>query len=223
MVRMLDQKILRTQYKHAKDRLFLFDYDGTLTPIVSNPAAAIPNDETIHTLKSLAQNPKNVVWIISGRDQQFLEKYFRGIAEIGLSAEHGCFMRPPRCGSWKNLTDSSNLGWQKEVMETYQRFVDTTPGSNIEQKKVALTWHYRGADPAVGKSQAERCRKSLQEGVLKKYNVEVIAGKANLEVRPRFVNKGYMTSQLADEFSSKNGHPPGFVLCAGDDFTDEGS
>lgn len=53
----------------------------------------------------------------------------------------------------------------------------------------------------------------------KKYDVEVMTGKANLEVRPRFVNKGEIAKRLVLEYGDA---PPEFVLCLGDDFTDEG-
>jgi trehalose 6-phosphate synthase/phosphatase len=46
-----------------------------------------------------------------------------------------------------------------------------------------------------------------------------MTGKANLEVRPRFVNKGEIAKRLVLEYGDQ---PPEFVLCLGDDFTDEG-
>lgn len=54
----------------------------------------------------------------------------------------------------------------------------------------------------------------------KKYDVEVMTGKANLEVRPRFVNKGEIAKRLVEAYGDE---PPQFVLCLGDDFTDEGN
>lgn len=50
-----------------------------------------------------------------------------------------------------------------------------------------------------------------------------MTGKANLEVRPRFVNKGEIAKRLvraADPAAAPSG-PPDFVLCLGDDHTDE--
>jgi len=46
-----------------------------------------------------------------------------------------------------------------------------------------------------------------------------MTGKANLEVRPRFVNKGEIAKRLVLEYGEQ---PPELVLCLGDDFTDEG-
>jgi len=85
---------------------------------------------------------------------------------------------------------------------------------------VALTWHYRRADPEFGAFQARQCQKHLEMTVAKKYEVEVMAGKANLEVRPRMLNKGEIARRLVLEYGET---PPEFVLCLGDDFTDEGT
>jgi trehalose 6-phosphate synthase/phosphatase len=77
-------------------------------------------------------------------------------------------------------------------------------GSFIERKRCALTWHYRPSDPELGAYMARECQKELENTVGKKWDVEVMAGKANLEVRPTFINKGEIA-----------------ILCLGDDFTDE--
>jgi trehalose 6-phosphate synthase/phosphatase len=67
-----------------------------------------------------------------------------------------------------------------------------------------------------------RSRVHLERTVAKKYDVEVMTGKANLEVRPRFVNKGEIAKRLVLDYGDQPGEPPEFVLCLGDDFTDEG-
>ncbi|KKA16990.1 Alpha,alpha-trehalose-phosphate synthase (UDP-forming) [Rasamsonia emersonii CBS 393.64] len=217
----LDRSKLLKQYRKAKKRLFMFDYDGTLTPIVKDPQAAIPSDRVLRTIKTLAADPKNAVWIISGRDQAFLDEWMGHIPELGLSAEHGCFIRKPRSDDWENLAAQTDMGWQKEVMDIFQHYTERTQGAFIERKRVALTWHYRRADPEYGAFQAKECRKHLEETVMKKWDVEVMAGKANLEVRPTFVNKGFIATRLVNEYGTAPGEPPDFVLCLGDDFTDE--
>ncbi|KAF2012175.1 glycosyltransferase family 20 protein [Aaosphaeria arxii CBS 175.79] len=217
----LDRAKLLYQYRQATKRLFMFDYDGTLTPIVKDPSAAIPSDRVIRTLKTLASDPSNAVWIISGRDQKFLDDYMGHIPELGLSAEHGSFMRHPRTEDWENLTEKTDMSWQNEVLEIFQHYTERTQGSFIERKKIALTWHYRRADPDYGLFQSRECQKHLEKTVAKKYDVEVMTGKANLEVRPRFVNKGEIAKRLVQEYGSEEGDAPEFILCLGDDFTDE--
>jgi trehalose 6-phosphate synthase/phosphatase len=218
----LDKNKMLAQYRGARQRLFMFDYDGTLTPIVKDPQAALPSDRVIRTIKTLAADPRNAVWIISGRDQAFLDEWMGHISELGLSAEHGCFIRQPSTDDWENLTEKFDMAWQKEVMEIFQHYTERTQGSFIERKRVALTWHYRRADPEYGAFQAKECKKHLENTVAKKWDVEVMSGKANLEVRPTFVNKGFIAKRLVDEYGSEEGQPPEFVLCLGDDFTDEG-
>ncbi|KAF2001427.1 glycosyltransferase family 20 protein [Amniculicola lignicola CBS 123094] len=217
----LDRAQLLSQYRQAKRRLFMFDYDGTLTPIVKDPSAAIPSDRVIRTLKTLASDPNNAVWIISGRDQAFLDEWMGHISELGLSAEHGSFMRYPKSEVWENLTEKTDMSWQSEVIDIFQHYTERTQGSFIERKKIALTWHYRRADPEYGLFQSRECHKHLERTVGKKYDVEVMTGKANLEVRPRFVNKGEIAKRLVEAYGNGDGEPPEFVLCLGDDFTDE--
>jgi trehalose 6-phosphate synthase/phosphatase len=49
-----------------------------------------------------------------------------------------------------------------------------------------------------------------------------MTGKANLEVRPTFVNKGEIAKRLIEQYGCKPGEVPDFVFCLGDDSTDEG-
>jgi trehalose 6-phosphate synthase/phosphatase len=144
------------------------------------------------------------------------------IPELGLSAEHGSFMRVPHSTEWENLAEHYNMDWQKAVMNVFQHYTERTQGSFIERKKIALTWHYRRADHELGLYHAKECQKKLEQTVVKDYDVEVMPGKANLEVRPRFVNKGEIAKRLVNEYGAEEGQAPEFVLCLGDDFTDEG-
>ncbi|MCJ1442708.1 MAG: threalose-6-phosphate phosphatase [Stictis urceolatum] len=217
----LDKTKLLTQHRSSKRRLFMFDYDGTLTPIVRDPPAAIPSDRIIRTIKTLAKDKRNNVWIISGRDQAFLDEWMGHISELGLSAEHGSFVRQPEADDWENLTERFNMSWQDEVLKIFQHYTERTQGSFIERKRIALTWHFRRSDPDYGAFQARECKEHLENTVVKKWDVEVMNGKANLEVRPSFVNKGEIAKRLVKEYASSDGGKPDFVLCMGDDFTDE--
>ncbi|RMX72562.1 hypothetical protein D0869_14489 [Hortaea werneckii] len=217
----LDRAKLLAQYRSAKRRLFMFDYDGTLTPIVRDPQSATPSDRVIRNLKMLASDPNNAVWIISGRDQQFLDEWMGHITELGLSAEHGSFMRNPHSQEWVNLTDRMDMSWQSKVLSVFEHYTQKTQGSFIERKKIALTWHYRRADPEYGLYMARECQKHLEHTVAKDFDVEVMPGKANIEVRPRFVNKGEIARALVKDYGEGASKAPDFVYCLGDDFTDE--
>jgi len=230
----LNRPSLLEHYKQSERRLFLFDYDGTLTPIVKDPAAAIPSARLVSILTKLSEDPKNQIWIISGRDQAFLERWLGRNPKLGLSAEHGCFMKDIN-SKWVNLAESFDMSWQEKVEDIYTRYTDKTPGSNIEKKKVALTWHYRRSDPELGEFQAKELVKELEETIATQYEVEVMTGKANVEVRPSFVNKGEIVKRLTltrhgapqindanvDNLNHKHGELPDFIFCVGDDATDE--
>ncbi len=87
-----------------------------------------------------------------------------------------------------------------------------------------MTWHYRSADPDLGAAQAQACRQSLEQNLDQRWDVDVMSGKANLEVRPSFINKGEIVKRLVQPQAQQEKvvDPPGLVLCMGDDFTDEG-
>lgn len=218
---LLDRAVLLSQYRASEKRLFLFDYDGTLTPIVSEPAAAVPTPRILRTIQSLAADHRNAVWIISGRDQEFLMQHMGHISELGFSAEHGSFMRHPGSEEWINLIETFDMSWQSKVMKVFQKYTEKTPGSFIERKRAALTWHYRQAETELGVRNARECQKELEKTIAKEHDIEVMTGKANLEVRPTFVNKGEIAKKLVNAYGSEVGQPPAFVLCLGDDFTDE--
>ncbi|EPE04302.1 glycosyltransferase family 20 protein [Ophiostoma piceae UAMH 11346] len=239
---LLDRSDLLGTYRSARRRLFMFDYDGTLTPIVREPSAAVPSEEIIIALKALAADHRNAVWIISGRDQEFLSEHLGHIKELGFSAEHGSFMRHPGQDEWENLAETFDMGWQQEVIDVMQGYTDRVPGSFIERKRCALTWHYRLADPEQGVHMAKECQRQLEQGVAVKWDIDVMAGKANVEVRPTFINKGEIVKRLVGSYGSdlkhveeathsaptvsvptKNGRTSEleFVLCLGDDATDE--
>ncbi|KAI0761323.1 trehalose 6-phosphate phosphatase [Trametes elegans] len=207
---------LEKHYMKAKKRLFLFDYDGTLAPIVKVPSAAVPSKETLEALETLTADPKNVVYIISGRDGGFLEQHLGHIKNLGMSAEHGAFIREPGAAAWSNFTESLDMSWMSEVLEIFKYYTERTTGSHIEVKKSSITWHYRSADPEWGLFQCHQCQDLLENNLARKRPIEVLVGKKNLEVRPLAVNKGEIVKRILYF------HPDAeFVFCAGDDKTDE--
>lgn len=65
-----------------------------------------------------------MVYIISGRDAAFLEQHWGGLKNIGLSAEHGGFLRLPGEGRWVNLTERLDMSWMSEVEEMFRYFTE---------------------------------------------------------------------------------------------------
>lgn len=207
---------LKEVYDNAGKRLFLFDYDGTLTPIVKMPSMALPSPDALTALAKLTSDPNNIVYIVSGRDQAFLEEHLGHFSRLGMSAEHGGFIRSPDSATWMNFTASLDMGWMEEVAEIFRYYTERTTGSHIEMKKSSITWHYRSSDPEWGQFQCRQCQDLLENNVVPKRPIEVLVGKKNLEVRPIAVNKGEIVKRILYQ-------NPGveFIFCAGDDKTDE--
>jgi len=147
-------------------------------------------------------------------------------------------MRHPGDAAWENLAETLDMTWKAEVVKKFQSYTDRVPGSFVEQKRCAVTWHYRNADPELGPHMAQECRRDLEATVAKRWEVDVMRGKANLEVRPTFINKGQIAKRLVKSHNADMSQIPGspaaaageaggkhsrldFVLCLGDDFTDE--
>ncbi|ORY92359.1 glycosyltransferase family 20-domain-containing protein [Syncephalastrum racemosum] len=213
---LLEEDRVKVEYNAARKRLLFFDYDGTLTPICDKPDDAVPSKKTLEALEGLCKDPHNTVWVVSGRDQGTLDKWLGHIPNLGLSSEHGCFIKDPNTGKWTSMIDQIDMAWKDDVEEVFKYYTERTPGSFVENKRGAVTWHYRTADPKFGAFQAKECQNHLEQSIISKMPVETLVGKKTLEVRPMTINKGEVIKR-AMSFQPD----AGFVLCAGDDKTDE--
>ena len=82
-----------------------------------------------------------------------------------------------------------------------------------------MVWQYRDCDQELGKSFATVITSELECSV-KKLNLKVINGKGYVEVIAMGINKGSFVSYIIKE-NLTNDHLPDFILCVGDDTTDE--
>jgi trehalose 6-phosphate synthase/phosphatase len=86
---------------------------------------AIPTAATLAALERLSADPRNVVYIISGRDGEFLEQHLGQLKKVGFSAEHGGFVREPgNGGQWVNFTESLDMEWMGECMEIFKYYTE---------------------------------------------------------------------------------------------------
>ncbi|GAA5808871.1 hypothetical protein MFLAVUS_002270 [Mucor flavus] len=212
----LDVSRVKTEFSNSRKRAFFFDYDGTLAPICIDPELAKPSNEMLDILTKLAQDPHNIVWVISGRAQKYLDGWLGHIPNIGLSSEHGCFIRDPNSKVWANMIDNVDMSWKDDVKEIFEYYTERTPGSFIEEKECSLTWHYRKADPKYGAFQAMEMQNHLEQNFVGKLPVECLTGKMTVEIRPSLVNKGVIIKRALTQNADID-----FILCAGDDKTDE--
>ena len=87
---------------------------------------AIPSVPTLEALERLSSDPQNIVYIISGRDQAFLEQHLGHIKNLGMSAEHGGFIREPGTTEWTNFTESLDMDWMGEVLEIFKYYTEVS-------------------------------------------------------------------------------------------------
>ncbi|KAF3786180.1 Alphaalpha-trehalose-phosphate synthase UDP-forming 5 [Nymphaea thermarum] len=215
--RKLSVEHIVSAYKRTKKRAILLDYDGTMMPQTS--INKTPTSEAIGILNSLCRDPKNVVFLVSGRGKKTLSEWFSPCEKLGIAAEHGYFLRLKRDAEWETCVSVTDFDWKQVAEPVMKLYTGTTDGSTIETKESALVWHYQYADPDFGACQAKELLDHL-DSVLANEPVSVKTGQHIVEVKPQGVTKGVVAERLLSLMKQK-GMLPDFVLCIGDDRSDE--
>lgn len=128
-------------YRNGRALLLLFDFDGTLTPIVDHPDLARLPKHTRDLLGRLSQVPKVQLGIISGRILVDVKErvalgglYYAGSG--GLEIE----LKKERCRYPMTPTLALLLS---EIHTLLEEKLPDFPGTWIERKPAALSLHYR--------------------------------------------------------------------------------
>jgi len=224
-------------YKSSKNRFFVFDYEGTLAADVRKLyrfygaprdvdgftlLGQPPDDQLLDSLRTLCKDKRNHVLIVSGRNQETLEEWFGDVKDLSLCAEHGFHYKVPKLGNnnqWYCLLQQVDTTWKTITFEIMSQYMKRTQGSFIENKGSALVWLFRDADPDFGIWQAKELSQTLTD-ILFGFPVEVLSGKGYVEVKLCGVNKGQAVSNILTKVQHIRGDVD-FVLCFGDDRTDE--
>lgn len=202
-----------------KKVLFFCDLDGTLLPIAPHPSQVILPEETARTLEFISQNKNFEFVIVSGREKEFLQRYFLDRKHnFSLGACHGAYIYDKNIGKWQDLLVGETLKWKEEVEEILKLYTIRTPGSFIEDKGHALTWHFRSSPSQFAEFLAYKLFTELEEN-LKAYPVQVIRGKKVIEVKSMHANKGSFINYWLANLSPQN--RPDLIVALGDDTTDE--
>ncbi|KAL6348588.1 hypothetical protein AAG906_016107 [Vitis piasezkii] len=215
--RKLSVEHIVSAYKRTKNRAILLDCDGTM--MLQSSISTIPNTEAIGILNNLCGDPKNVVFVVSGKDKKTLTEGFSSCEKLGIAAEHGYFLRLSHDAEWETCLPVTDFDWKQIAEPVMKLYTETTDGSTIETKESALVWNYQYADPDFGSCQAKELLDHL-ESVLANEPVSVKSGQHIVEVKPQGVNKGLVAERLLVTMRQK-GMLPDFVLCIGDDRSDE--
>ena len=211
----LEKKELLNAFMQSQSRLIMLDYDGTLAPFATLPQNAVPGPYLIDVLTRLAQIKYSCVALISGRSRADLERWFTGIPNLWIAAEHGAVLWSPISRAWEQPHHTNSNDWKQCVYPILDHFVDRTPGSFIEEKDYSLVWHYRMSDPEFGDWLANDLVANLDH-MLAESPVKAVKGQKTVEVKSLWANKGQLYSRLL-----ASGPAPDFIMAAGDDVTDE--
>ena len=122
---------IRDAYLRANRRLLIFDYDGTLVPLMKRPQQAAPPPAVLDLLGVLASDPKNLVALISGRSAENLDRWFGSIPGVSLVAEHGAEIKLRSAARWESLRPQVQTDWKQTIIPILEHFTDRTPGSFV--------------------------------------------------------------------------------------------
>jgi trehalose 6-phosphate phosphatase len=160
-----------------------FDFDGTLAPIVSDPASAAAVDGAVELLERLALRFRRVA-VVSGRPRDFLVE--RVGSGVDLSGVYGLETRVGGAVQDHEAADR----WRSVVAGAAADGAVLPAGVLVESKGLSLTVHYREAPHAEDDVLAWAERVGAETGL------GVRAAKRSVELHPPLaVDKG--TSVLA--------------------------
>jgi trehalose 6-phosphate phosphatase len=177
------------------------DYDGTISPIVADAAAAVPHPAVVDLLGRL-RDRLGLVAVVSGRPVDFLAPLlpaglvFAGLYGLEVSAE-GQRRDHPQAGNWREVID--DVGGRAEAR--------APAGVLVERKGLSLTLHYRTAPEQAEATEVYATDEALRSGLVAR------PARMSWELHPPIeVDKGTAVLELADDFRA--------VAFAGDDLGD---
>ena len=176
------------------------DYDGTLAPIVDDPADAQPDARAIDALRTLSALPDTIVAVISGRARADLAAFLGEMPDVIFVGGHG--------GEWED----EEVTPEADALASVLREVATGfPGSTVEAKPTGAAFHYR---QLIDGHTAGDAAQAAIDAVADKA-ASVLHGKRVVEFSVSKADKGTALRRLRAAFS------PDVTVFIGDDVTDE--
>lgn len=224
-------------YNSTTRRVIICDFNGTI--VVKERAGKYlkrdilgssgnkPPAAVIRALADLCADARNTVFVVSGDAQETIEDALGTVPGLGLAASNGaCFARPLREGETRRTWQSFDLDvdWQavkKTALPIMSKFTARTNGSFVKLTHSSLGWSYYSCDPEWGLLQASHLVLELEDA-LRAFDVRFVTLKGVIEVVPRMLNKGLIVKKALREVAARHGGDGvDFVLCMGDDISDE--
>lgn len=203
---------IRRQIKDKQVVIF-FDYDGTLTPIVSRPEQALLSREMQKTLIGLAE--KSTVAIISGRGLADVRNLV-GVDNVYYAGSHGFEIEGPGGLSLEMEAAKGLLPVLDEVEQRLQDKLGDINGAQVERKKFSIAVHYRN----VAQDDTSRVESIVDTLLVEQPKLSKGTGKKVFELKPKIHwHKGRAIRWLLEKLDlDRYGVMPIFI---GDDVTDE--
>lgn len=183
----------------------LTDFDGTLSPIVDDPASAHPLPEAVDVLHRLAARYGRVA-VVSGRPAAFLAARLRLAEESRLVASGLYGMEYAQGG--QVTTDPRAEEWRAVVREAADEAEEQAPPEVfVERKGLSVTLHYRTCPERGVWVQRWADEHAARGGLV------VHPARMSVELRPPVeIDKGTVVAELAEGLSA--------VCFVGDDVGD---
>jgi trehalose 6-phosphate phosphatase len=192
---------------HASVLLVATDFDGTLAPLVDDPAQAEMLREASVALQMLAQLPQTHVALVSGRALADLAERTRGLPRVHLVGSHGSEFEPGMLGT----LNSEAKELLEKLREEIAAHAPRLPGARVEHKPAAVAFHYRNTDPQAAQPILEH----LTGHVGQWPGVHLRHGKMVVEFGVISTDKGVALERLRQRLGATA------VVFFGDDVTDE--
>jgi trehalose-phosphatase len=194
--------------------LLLFDYDGTLTPIVASPEIATLSEETRRSLTTLAGMDKFVVGVVSGRGLSDLEALV-AIPGLVYAGNHGLEIS----GAGMDFIHQDAPSFKAtlvEIAKSLERGLAGVPGILVDNKRLTITVHFRSTPDSYA-SQVDSMVVATAAPYVDSGIMRITRGKKVVEVRP---NLDWGKGQAIEKIREYCRDNP-YLVFFGDDHTDE--
>ena len=198
---------MRSPPDQLPDSIALFlDFDGTLADLAPRPDAVRVDPDLRPTLERLQASLDGAVALVSGRAQDDLDPFLNPLL-LPAAFEHGAVRR--RANHSLVIAPEPPMA---RALEAARALVDRHPGLLLEHKSHSVALHYRLAPGLEG-----LCREHMSQAMAAEAGLQLLQGKAVLEVKSAAVNKGQAIAAFLQEPPFRGRLP----VFAGDDVTDE--
>lgn len=191
------------QAAEAARLLVASDFDGTLSPIVNNPADARPLPEAGRALIALAGLPETGAALISGRALSDLRLLSSMPSSVQLVGSHGAEFD----SGFSHQIDAALL---QRITEELCAIASGKPGVLVETKPASVALHVRNAAAADAEAALAAAWAASTS-----WAAQATTGKAVLEFAVISTDKGEAIDILRDQYNATA------VVFFGDDVTDE--